>query len=86
MGAILFVNVPATIIKSEWRGLARNRIPNLSKSYRLMAECIISTAQQASPNVSGHREPARDQPTNVCNFVTNQSNLIKTYTNPKILR
>jgi hypothetical protein len=26
-----------------------------------MAACIISTAQQASPNVSGHKEPALAQ-------------------------
>lgn len=30
-------------------------------SYLLTAACIISTAQQASPNVSGHNDPARAQ-------------------------
>jgi len=30
-------------------------------SYRLTAACIISTAQQAKPNVRGHKEPARAQ-------------------------
>jgi len=56
-GAILLVSVPATIIKSECRGDALNMIPNLSISYRLIAACIISTAQQASPKVRGHNEP-----------------------------
>lgn len=53
-GAILFVNVPATIIRSACLGDARNIIPNRSISYRLTAACIISTAQQASPKVKGH--------------------------------
>lgn len=30
-------------------------------SYRLTAACIISTAQHASPNVNGQRDPARAQ-------------------------
>lgn len=33
-GAILLVSVPATIITSDCRGLARNTMPNLSMSYR----------------------------------------------------
>ena len=33
-------------------------------SYRLTAACIISTAQQANPNVNGHSEPALAQPIN----------------------
>ena len=61
MGAILFVKVPATIIMSECLGEARITIPNLSMSYRLIAACIISTAQQASPKVRGQREPALAQ-------------------------
>ena len=59
-GAILFVNVPATIIKSDCLGLARKITPNRSKSYRLTVECIISTAQQANPNVKGHNDPCLD--------------------------
>ena len=42
-------------------GLALNTIPNLSMSYLLAAECIISTAQQARPKVMGQREPLRAQ-------------------------
>ena len=61
VGAILFVSVPATIIISEWRGDARKIIPNRSISYRLIAAWIISTAQQASPKVKGHKDPARAQ-------------------------
>jgi hypothetical protein len=60
-GAILFVNVPATIITSLCRGLARKIIPNRSWSYRGVDTCIISTAQQASPKVIGHIDPCRAQ-------------------------
>jgi hypothetical protein len=56
-GAILFVNVPATIIKSDCLGLALKITPNLSQSYLLTVACIISTAQQANPNVIGQNEP-----------------------------
>jgi len=55
------VSVPATMIKSEWRGEARKIIPNLSISYLLIAACIISTAQQANPNVNGQSDPDRAQ-------------------------
>ena len=61
VGAILFVSVPAMIIRSEWRGEARKTTPNLSISYRLIAAWIISTAQQAKPNVRGHKDPALAQ-------------------------
>ena len=60
-GAILFVNVPATIIKSACLGDALKIIPKRSISYLLTAACIISTAQQAKPNVRGHSEPALAQ-------------------------
>ena len=59
------MRVPATIIKSECLGDARKTTPNLSQSYLLTAACIISTAQQAKPNVKGHRDPALAQLTNV---------------------
>lgn len=49
-GAILFVRVPATIIISDWRGLARKTTPRRSWSYRAAAMCIISTAQHARPD------------------------------------
>ena len=61
MGAILLVKVPATIIRSECRGEARKTIPKRSISYRLIAACIISTAQQAKPKVRGHIDPALAQ-------------------------
>eukprot|EP00211_Chloroparvula_japonica_P005518 CAMPEP_0119124720 /NCGR_PEP_ID=MMETSP1310-20130426/4258_1 /TAXON_ID=464262 /ORGANISM="Genus nov. species nov., Strain RCC2339" /LENGTH=362 /DNA_ID=CAMNT_0007114713 /DNA_START=66 /DNA_END=1153 /DNA_ORIENTATION=- len=60
-GAILFVSVPATIITSDCRGLARKTIPKRSMSYLAPAVCIISTAQQARPNVMGHMELDRPQ-------------------------
>jgi hypothetical protein len=75
-GAILFVKVPATIIRSECRGLALNNIPNLSKSYLLIAACIISIAQQAKPKVNGHKEPPRAHPTIFLNLLKTQSILI----------
>ncbi len=62
------VNVPATIITSDCLGLARNTIPNLSISYLEAALCIISTAQQARPNVIGQIEPLRAQFTRASNL------------------
>jgi len=59
VGAILLVRVPATIIMSACRGEARITIPKRSMSYRLIAACIISTAQHANPKVNGHNDPAR---------------------------
>src|SRR5215210_8346429 len=61
-GAILSVGVPATIIKSDWRGLGRKTpAPNLSISKRDAPVAIISIAQQASPNVIGHSADLRAQ-------------------------
>ena len=60
-GAILLVRVPATIITSDCLGLARNTTPNLSMSYLGAAKCIISTAQQARPNVIGHMDPCKQE-------------------------
>ena len=44
-----------------------------------MAACIISTAQQASPKVNGHKEPARAQEIIEINFVEIHSSFIKYY-------
>src|SRR3546814_20721281 len=60
-GAILLTRVPATIITSAWRGDGRNTTPKRSRSSREAPACIISTAQQARPNVIGHIEPVRAQ-------------------------
>src|SRR5215211_7510699 len=55
-GAILRVTVPATIMRSDCRGEARNTpAPNRSRSYRDDTLAIISMAQQARPNVIGHK-------------------------------
>jgi hypothetical protein len=70
----LFVNVPAIIIRSECRGLARKSIPKRSISYLLTAACIISTAQQAKPKVNGHIAPERAQLITELNLVVIQSN------------
>src|SRR5215467_2117163 len=61
-GAIFSVGVPATIIRSDCRGLGRNTpAPNLSMSKREAPVAIISIAQQARPNVIGHRADFRAQ-------------------------
>lgn len=52
-------------------------IPNRSMSYRLIAACIISTAQQANPKVKGHSEPARAQEMIEINLVEIHSSFIK---------
>ncbi len=65
------------MIKSDWRGEALNIIPKRSISYRLTAACIISTAQQARPKVSGHREPARAQFISDKTLEVSHSTLIK---------
>ena len=54
--AILVVSVPATMSTSAWRGLARNgNMPQRSMSFLDVAADIISMAQQARPDRSGHR-------------------------------
>ena len=53
---------PATIMRSAWRGDARNTsAPKRAKSYRAALVAIISMAQQASPNVAGQSEERRAQ-------------------------
>src|SRR4030095_17145886 len=61
IGAILIVTVPDTIIRSEWRGEAHGTIPKRSTSKRDANVAIISIAQQARPNVTGHIEDFRAQ-------------------------
>ena len=65
MGNICFGKVTETNKKSACLGLGLNIKPNLSMSDLLTFTCIISIAQQASPNVSGHIDPARAQPTSL---------------------
>jgi hypothetical protein len=61
-GAIFSVTVPATIIKSAWRGLGRKTsAPKRAMSNRDVVEAIISMAQHANPKVSGHSEDLRAQ-------------------------
>src|SRR5262245_34561298 len=60
--AILNVTVPATIIRSAWRGVARNApAPKRSMSNRLAPAAIISMAQHARPNVIGQILACRAQ-------------------------
>src|SRR5712691_9787298 len=61
-GAIFSVTVPATIIRSAWRGDGRKTsAPNRAMSNRAVVEAIISMAQQARPNVSGQMADLRAQ-------------------------
>src|SRR6476661_4912072 len=68
--AILRDTVPATIIKSDCRGDARNTpAPNRSMSYRDDTVAIISIAQQANPKVIGHNADFRAQFTSASKLV-----------------
>ena len=59
-GAILCVIVPATMIISAWRELARaTSNPKRAKSYRAAPTAINSIPQQLVANVSGHNELQR---------------------------
>src|SRR6476661_8936513 len=59
--AILYVSVPATIIRSDCRGVARGTAPKRSKSARGPPVCISSMAQQARPKSIYHCDEARPQ-------------------------
>ena len=48
-------------MRSAWRGDAHGTIPNRSTSKRDANVAIISIAQHASPNVTGHIEDFRAQ-------------------------
>src|SRR3954471_24499960 len=73
-GAILRETRPETIITSACRGLARKTSePKRARSLRALVAFIISMAQQARPNVAGHREDLRAQLTNESSFVVNTS-------------
>src|SRR5213594_1177560 len=62
MGAILSVTVPATMMRSDCRGLGRKiPAPKRSISKREAPVAIISIAQQARPNVMGQSADLRDQ-------------------------
>src|SRR5918995_1702980 len=61
-GAILRESRPATIIRSDCRGDARNTsAPNRAISYREQLIAIISMAQHAKPNVHGQIADRRAQ-------------------------
>src|SRR5262249_41218614 len=62
IGAILSVTVPATMMRSDCRGLGRKiPAPKRSMSKREAPVAIISIAQQANPNVIGQRADLRAQ-------------------------
>src|SRR5439155_16214552 len=59
-GAIFRDKRPATIIRSDWRGLPRKTsAPKRAMSYREQLIDIISIAQHASPNVTGQIDDRR---------------------------
>ncbi len=61
---------PATIIRSAWRGEARNTsAPKRAMSKRSALADIISMAQQARPNVAGQSDELRPQPINLLTWV-----------------
>src|ERR1700729_3151642 len=61
-GDIFSVTVPATIIRSAWRGEGRKTsAPKRAMSKRAVVEAIISMAQQARPKVSGQIADLRAQ-------------------------
>src|SRR5581483_5930451 len=69
-GAIFRVTVPATIMRSDCLGEARNTpAPKRSMSYRDDTVAIISIAQQANPNVMGHSDDFRAQHTKASRLV-----------------
>src|SRR6476469_4625178 len=61
IGAILIVTVPDTIIRSECRGDAHGTMPSRSTSKREANVAIISMAQHARLNVTGHTDDLRAQ-------------------------
>src|SRR6185503_4660751 len=61
IGAILIVTVPEMIIRSECRGDAHGTMPSRSTSNRDANVAIISIAQHARPNVTGHTDDLRAQ-------------------------
>jgi len=68
----LSVTVPATIIRSDCRGLPRNTsAPKRAMSYREQLIAIISIAQHASPNVTGQMEDRRAHCTIFSTLVVN---------------
>src|SRR3954447_11166090 len=59
-GAIFRDSRPATIIRSDWRGVPRNTsAPNRAMSYRPQLIAIISIAQHARPKVTGQMDDRR---------------------------
>src|SRR6266568_5107564 len=73
-GPILFTIVPAMMITSACRGVARaTSKPKREKSYFADATDIISMPQQLVANVSGHKELERAQLMMSSNFVVTTS-------------
>src|SRR5260370_41012584 len=70
-GALLTESPPATIIRSAWRGLARNTsAPNREISQREALADIISMAQQARPKLTGQSDELRPQSSTLLTWVS----------------
>src|SRR5215212_802131 len=68
--AILVETVPETIMTSDCRGVgAKKPAPKRSRSLCAIPVDIISIAQHASPNCSGHNEFLRAQLNNLSELV-----------------
>src|SRR6187455_2399338 len=71
-GAIFRERRPATIIRSDCRGLPRNTsAPKRAMSYREQLIAIISMAQHASPKVTGQIDDRRAHCTIFSTLVVN---------------
>src|SRR5664279_4132125 len=82
-GAIFLVTVPATIIKSAWRGEGRNTsAPNRARSHLAIDAAIISMAQHARPKPSGQMEFLRPQLYSSSRVVVNTPCLLNSLRSP----
>src|SRR5215471_4303397 len=79
MGAIFSTTVPATIIRSDCRGVPRKTsAPKRARSNRASMTAIISIAQQASPNCIGQIEERRAQ------LMTESTVVVKTLSSKRL--
>src|SRR5580765_3455212 len=81
MGAIFSTTVPATIIRSDWRGVPRKTsAPKRARSWRASMTAIISIAQQASPNCIGQMALRRAQ------LITESTVVVSTFSSNRLVR
>src|SRR5580765_5243379 len=79
MGAIFSTTVPATIIRSDWRGVPRKTsAPKRDRSCRASMTAIISIAQQARPNCMGQIDDRRAQ------LMTESTVVVRTFSSNRL--